>query len=197
MNQKPIKNETACALLAAPIFPDSEHLFFPHNIYPPTDKSIEKVKEIIAISRNRVSDEQSNFIFKGSYLARSVPVEYRNDDDVKDAYKDIALTDNFNVSIAIESFVEYLVKENEYQSTDVRFREIANLTHKPPFPTHPLIEEVRINDQIITAETHQIGSAVLDKLIKAAQECLDNCEHGGGFVPYSETEEYEDNFFTV
>ncbi len=128
-------------------------------------------------------------------VKKSIPAEYRNDADVVEAYKHIAPEDNFSFSVAIESYVEYLSKEDEYQAAAIRFPEVEHLTHQPPFPTHPLIEEVKINGQLITAETHKIAPAVLDAIIKVAKECLENCEHGGGYIPYISDEEYEANFY--
>lgn len=193
MSQKPITNEVANALLVAPVFSDTEWLRFPHDVYPPTEESVAKVKEIYDQCRTRISDEQVNFLFKGSYTAESTPLEYRNHSDVAEAYKNIPPEDNFSFAVAIESYVEYLLLDDDYQATKVRFPEVESLTHKPPFPSHPLIEEVKINGQVITAETHQITPAVLDALMQTAKDCLDNCEHGGGYVPYIEDEEYEAN----
>lgn len=193
MSQKQITNEVANALLVAPVFPDTEWLRFPHDVYPPTDESVAKVKEIYDQCRTRISDEQVNFLFNGSYTAESTPLEYRNQSDVSEAYKNISPEDNFSFAVAIESYVEYLPKEDDYQTTVVRFRDAERLTHTPPFPSHPLIEEVKINGEVITAETHQIAPAILDSLIQTVQDCLDNCEHGGGYVPYIDDAEYEAN----
>lgn len=195
MSQKTITNEVANALLVAPVFPDSEWLFFPYEVYPPTEESVEKVKEIYDQSRERVGDNQVNFLFKGSYLAKSVPVEYRNDADMVEGYKNISPEDEFSFSVAIESYVEYLKDEDDYKTAVVRLPDVERLTHKPPFPSHPLIQEVVINGQPITAETHQIAPAVLDKLMQTVNECLENCEHGGGYVPYISDELYEDNLY--
>lgn len=190
MNQVITTNEAINTLLIAPIFPDSENLYFPHNTFPPTDESIEKVKAILASSRTRVDAEQVNFLFKGSYQVKSVPLEYRNDEDVADGYKNVSPNDNYSFEIAIESFVEYLSNENDFQSSKIRFAKIDEITHTPPFPSHPLIKNILVNGLPITAQTHEIELSVLENMMKSAQECFDNCEHGGGFIPYCDSDEY-------
>lgn len=195
MSQRPITNEAANALLVAPVFPDSEWLFFPHEVYPPSEQSVEKVRELFDKCRNRIGEGHMSFLFKGSYITKSVPAEYRNDADMVEGYKHIDSEDNFSFSVAIESYVEYLSKEDDYRAAVIRFPEVKHLNHQPPFPTHPLIEEVKINGLLITAETHQIAPAVLDAIINVAKGCLENCEHGGGCIPYTSDEEYEDNFY--
>lgn len=174
-----MNNATLNQLLLAPVMPDTESFYFPHN------ESIKQATALLEKSRTVVDDNIKNYLFDGEYRAESITPEYRNGSDCE-AYSGIPNDAMFNVRIAIEAFIVFSSLDGEFIQDTVQLKSVDELKHTAPFPSHPHIIEVCINGEPITAETHSLNTATLDKLMQNVNDHFENCAHGGGYIPYLE-----------
>lgn len=171
-------------LLKAPVMPDTESFFFPHDDYPVTDESKKQAIALLENSRTVVDDDIKNYLFDGEYRAESVEPKYRASSDFGKSYVGIPDESHFSIRVAIQAFIVFSSFENNYLQDIIQFKELEKLTHVAPFPTHPHIIEICINGEPITAQSQSVDATTLDQLMKNVEDFFGNCVHGGGYIPY-------------